>query len=143
MTEERLRGLRVLVVDDVAELRYLLDRWLTAAGADVIVSDSAREAIELARQHRPALALVDLFMPGRGGFFLLNRLRQLRAELGLAMPIVAITSYRGPEAREVALRAGFDAFVERPISPEPLVDELRRIGFPGAAPTSTERRSAG
>lgn len=136
--DTRLAGLRILVVDDTAELRYVLYRWLSAPGADVVTASSAREAIALACEYTPRLALVDLFMPGEGGLVVLTWLRTLEKELGIEMTIAAITSYHGAEARDVALRAGFDAFIERPTESEPLVDELRRvIGSDALAPHRT------
>ena len=129
----RLAGLRILVVDDTEEQRYILERWLSAEGAQVDVAASAREAIDLAARRFPSLAVVDLAMPGQDGFYLVSRLRALERELGFEIPVVAISVLPAAEVEEPARRAGFDAFVERPTDAERLVAVLRALALAGDA----------
>jgi CheY-like chemotaxis protein len=136
---QRLTGLRILVVDDIPALRYILLRWLVAEGATVIGAGSAGEAIQRAKELSPQLALVDLAMPGQDGFYLLNQLRLLEKDFGYTVPVVAISSLPAAEVQRAALGAGFDAFMERPADPEPLVDVLRLLA---AAQSKTVPRAA-
>jgi CheY-like chemotaxis protein len=128
-----LAGMRILVVDDNDALRYVLVRWLSREGAEVVDASSAREAIEVAEKKFPTLAVVDLAMPGQDGFYLVSKLRALEGALGFEIPIVAISSYGSAEVKELALAAGFDAFVNRPTESEVLIKVLRAIGVAGAA----------
>ena len=70
-------------------------------------------------------------MPGQDGFYLVSRLRALERELGFEIPIVAISVLPASEVEEPALRAGFDAFVERPTDAERLVQVLHALAVAG------------
>ena|SRR5215207_7761730 len=129
---QRLAGLRILVVDDHDDLRFVVVTWLTREGAEVVEASSAREAIEMAERQFPSLAVLDLAMPGQDGFYLVSKLRALERELGFEIPIVAISSFYASEVQESVLRAGFDAFVERPKEAETLIRILRALAFIGA-----------
>ena len=73
----RLSGVRVLVVDDA---RYVLDVVtdnLQCNGANVTAVDSAEEALDILQRERPDVLLSDLSMPGKGGYWLIGRVRAL------------------------------------------------------------------
>ncbi len=79
----------VLVVDDQASIRELLRLVLLRLGHDVITAADGEEALAVAREHRPALVLSDVAMPGRSG---LDLLQDLAAEPGLRNTPVVLTS---------------------------------------------------
>src|ERR1700751_5192507 len=95
---------QILIVDDEASSRVLLSRLLTDAGYDCIESNTALGALELVREGRPSLVLIDLSMPGLDGAELLKRLRgDPDAEIART-PAIMITGHAGSEV--LCLEAG-------------------------------------
>jgi CheY-like chemotaxis protein len=118
-----LRGIRVLVVDDNADVRELIAAVLEAAEADVATADNADRALEAVRLRRPDVLLCDLHMPGIDGFELIHRLRAWERLAGAAAPIpaAAVSAYAALGRRLRHARDEFQAFVTKPVDPETLV----------------------
>ncbi|HEV7919662.1 MAG TPA: CHASE domain-containing protein [Thermoanaerobaculia bacterium] len=114
-----LRNARLLIVDDEESVRNYAAAVFRISGADARIVESAREALALLDRWRPDVVITDLGMPDMDGYELL---RQLRGR-GLTVPVIALTAYARPEDRETAMRAGFTAYVAKPVEPE----ELRRL----------------
>src|SRR2546427_8376538 len=93
----RLRGVRVLIVDDAPYVLTVVTAILEADGAVVTAVDSADTALEILQRERPDVLLSDLSMPGKGGFWLIGQVRALPPDRGGATPAAALTAYTGPE----------------------------------------------
>src|SRR5262249_19974767 len=96
--------LRILLVEDNEDARDALRALLEVSGHRVEVAADGPSGIELARQVRPDVTLVDIGLPGIDGY---EVARTLRAERGDALRLVALTGYGQPEDRRRALDAGF------------------------------------
>ncbi len=118
----RMPAKRVLLVDDDASARVVVARMLEHFGARVTESPSASEAAERLRDRRFDLVLTDLAMPDRDGYWLLQTARELHPDV----PVVAITAL-GVRDEELA-KAGFDAFVRKPVEPAKLAELLKKKG---------------
>lgn len=105
---------RILVVEDNPLNLKLVRDVLQFAGYDVIAAQSGEEGIRIAEADPPDLVLMDLQLPGIDGIETLNRLRQ-RA-IGRDVPVIAVTAFAMAEDRNRASLAGFDGYVEKPIS---------------------------
>ena len=105
---------RILVVEDNPLNLKLVRDVLQYAGYDVIEAQSGEEGVRAAQADPPDLVLMDLQLPGIDGTETLRRLRQ--GSLGRDVPVVAVTAFAMAEDRERASLAGFDGFVEKPIS---------------------------
>ncbi len=115
-----LGGVRVLVVDDSGPVREVVTMALEQYGATVTAVGSADEALETLERERPDVLVSDLQMPGKGGYWLIGRIRALPPERGGATPAAALTGLHGPEHRASILRAGFQYHVEKPVAPRQL-----------------------
>jgi len=104
-------GLRVLIAEDNADSRDLLQFALEQLGHRVEPCDDGASAIERALAGRPDAMLIDLGLPGSDGY---EVARAVREALGQAVRLVALTGYGQPGDRERALAAGFDAFLVKP-----------------------------
>src|SRR5436190_15974852 len=111
-----LHGVRVLVVDDMIDVRDVVTEILERGGAVVTAVGTAEEALEVLQRERPNVLLSDLSMPGKGGYWLIGQVRALPPERGGTTPAAALTAYTGPEHRASVLRAGFQYHVAKRVS---------------------------
>jgi two-component system CheB/CheR fusion protein len=122
--EEPAPSNRVLIVEDNEDSRRMLQTLLGLAGHDVRVAASGPEGLEAILQQRPALALIDIGLPGLDGYELA---RQVRAKMGNGGTyLVALTGYGRVEDRERARQAGFDEHLVKPIRRADLDRVLRQ-----------------
>jgi CheY-like chemotaxis protein len=113
----------ILVVEDNERNLKLLRDVLEYAGYDVRVARTAEDGITLADTEPPDLVLMDLQLPGIDGMEALRRLRQSPRTAGI--PVVAVTAQAMKQDRERALTAGFNGYVEKPISVRAFPDQVR------------------
>ena len=127
---------RIVVVDDDAELRALLLRYLGENGFDVRVAADADSAHRLLAREPFDLMVLDLMLPGEDG---LSICRRLRAQ-GETLPIIMLTARGDPVDRVVGLEIGADDYVPKPFSPRELLARiqamLRRQSMLGARPVA-------
>ena len=126
LTEPKLSGSSVLVVDDDQDTRELLVSVLEAAGADVHSAGSAAEAFSAGIDLRPDAIVSDIAMPGQDGYSLM---RELDVALGPAAPRVriALTAYAGERDRSRALDAGYQRHIAKPVDPARLITVLQDL----------------
>jgi two-component system cell cycle response regulator DivK len=113
---------RILVVEDNPLNLKLVRDVLLFAGYEVIEAQSGEEGLRVARDDPPDLVLLDLQLPGIDGTETLRRLRQ--GNLGTHVPVVAVTAFAMAEDRARASLAGFDGYVEKPISVRALPGQI-------------------
>jgi len=124
----------ILVVEDnERNLKLLLD-VLEYAGYDVRVARTAEDGITLAVSEPPDLVLMDLQLPGIDGMEALRRLRESPRTADI--PVVAVTAQAMKQDRERALDAGFNGYVEKPISVRAFPGQVR--GFLSGGEVGTE-----
>lgn len=117
--------LHVQLIEDNEQNRYLLSFLLTVRGHQVSSAVDGPSGIQMAREIKPDLVLLDIQLPGMHGYDVARGLRQCE-ELAHT-PIIAVTSYAMPGDREKALEAGCDSYIEKPIDPENFVQDVERI----------------
>jgi PAS domain S-box-containing protein len=110
-----LSGFHVLVVDDEADARNLIEHILKKCNATVSTATNAAEGIAAVKQHSPDMILSDIGMPVEDGYEFLSKLRQLSDAEGADTPAVALTAFARPEDRRRALMAGFQMHLPKPI----------------------------
>jgi len=125
-----LRGLRTLVVDDVAEARQVLADISRSFGLEVSESDSGEAALGVLAEADAQgtafdLVMVDWQMPGLDGIATARRLREM--SLHKAPRHLLITAYDTPEIHGAARDAGFDAVLIKPVTPSVLLNTLQRV----------------
>ncbi len=124
---ERLRGLRVLVVDDEADTRELLLVLLTGEGAEVRVAASAAEGLARIEEEPPNLLVSDIGIPGEDGYAFLAKARAITHARRVWMPAIAVTAYAGADNVARALRGGFQIHMTKPVHPQELLDAVARL----------------
>jgi two-component system, cell cycle response regulator DivK len=113
---------RILVVEDNPLNLKLVRDVLQVAGYDVVEAKSGEEGLRIAQEDPPDLVLMDLQLPGIDGTETLRRLRE--GTLAPDVPVVAVTALAMAEDKERAARAGFDGYIEKPISVRALPGQI-------------------
>jgi len=104
----------VLVVEDEADVRYFASRVLELEGYRVLQAKDSNEGLRLARESQVALVLLDLRLPGRGGW---SMLAQMKTEPALsAIAVIMFTASAGVSQRERALSMGAADYLVKPLS---------------------------
>jgi CheY-like chemotaxis protein len=120
-------GLRVLLVDDNIDNLELLAIILEQYGTEVITAASAAEAIQAIAQSIPDILISDIAMPLEDGYSLIRQIRKLPPEQGGLIPAIALTAYAKNEDRLLALEAGFQMHLPKPIDPDELIAVVMKL----------------
>ncbi|MDU9409039.1 sigma-54 dependent transcriptional regulator [Pseudomonas sp. zfem001] len=113
---------QVIVVDDEAAIREAVQQWLELSGFEVRACASATEALALVDRDFPGIVVSDVRMPGSDGLQLLDKLLQIDSDL----PVILVTGHGDVPMAVQALRQGAYDFIEKPFTPERLLDSVRR-----------------
>jgi two-component system chemotaxis response regulator CheY len=126
----------ILVADDSATMRMILQTALTRAGQSVLIAGNGEQALILATSHRVDLVITDWYMPVMGGLDLIRALRTLNRYRDL--PILVLTTEDDTESKVAARDLSVSGWLAKPADPDvlvALVEELLLIN------RSTEQRS--
>lgn len=124
--------MRILIVDDDVELSGLLRFALANAGYEVLTAFDGNQALEVAGRESPDLIVLDVNLPGRDGFAVLESLRA-----NSDVPVMMLTVRAGEEDEVRGLDLGADDYLRKPFSPRALLARVRallRRGGEGEAP---------
>jgi len=116
-----------LLVDDNQDAVDLLALSLTELGHDVRAAYDPRTALEMAREHPPDIALLDIGLPGMDGYELAAELRALRPHAPPAL--IAISGYGQPADRSRSAAAGFSEHLVKPVDLATLQDAISRASL--------------
>jgi len=111
---------KILVVDCEQDMVKALKVRLEANGYQVVLASDSVQAFSIANQENPDLILLDIMIPGGGGFVVAERLKQSAATHHI--PIVFLTGVPGGEER--AYKLGASAYVMKPYQPEELMETI-------------------
>ena len=118
----------VLLAEDSQDTRIMLKRAFEMKGYHVFEAEDGQQALDIARQFRPSLMVVDLNMPVLDGLQMIKSFRELE-ESGEHVPIVAITAYDVYGMEEAALENGCNRYLSKPLDLEELDRALKDLGF--------------
>ncbi len=112
-----LKGVRVLIVDDESDMRYLFKTMLEQYGVEASTAASASEALSMltANPEKYDVLLSDIGMPDQNGYALIRQIRALSAEAGGQIPAVALTAYARDIDNRKAIAMGFQIHAPKPI----------------------------
>jgi two-component system sensor histidine kinase RpfC len=128
----RVRSLSVLVADDNAANRMVVQRLLQKAGHRPMCVEGGEKVLDLLAAADYDAVVVDLHMPGISGLDLLKQLRVMEAGAGRRTPVLVLSADVTPDAIQACERAGARAFLAKPVSTTRLLDTLADIAANGA-----------
>lgn len=115
---------KILVVEDEADIRDLLQFNLKKEGFEVLLTSDGEEGLSAARRYQPEIMLLDIMLPGMDGYDLCKSIRQ---EFGNNIGIIMLTA-RGAESDVVTgLAVGADDFIVKPFSPRVLLARVKTL----------------
>lgn len=115
----------ILIVDDNVDAREMYAIYLEHAGFRSAEAADGETAIDLAKRDRPAVILMDATMPRLDGW---EAARRLKADPATrSIPLIMLTAHAFPEHRERAAEVGADAFLAKPVLPDTLAAEIRKV----------------
>jgi CheY-like chemotaxis protein len=127
----------LLVVDDIPNIRELLDVTLRFKGYQVITAHDGQEALEIIEKNRPALVITDILMPRMDGFTFVYRLRSNPETQDIPVIFLSAT-YVAPEDKDFALTiGGATRFLEKPIDNDDLLRAITELLSQHAVPVLT------
>jgi PAS domain S-box-containing protein len=123
----RLDGLHVLVVEDDADARSLINIMLERSGARVTATSSASEALQAFETITPDVVVSDIGMPDEDGCALIRKVRRRPPERGGLTPAIALTGYATGKDQEQAIAAGYQTHIAKPIVQAELVSAIANL----------------
>ena len=115
---------RVLVVDDDYEIIDALRYALEAKGFDVMIARDGNQGLAMAEREDPDLVILDMMMPKRSGFLVLEKLRRTHA---VPIRVIMITANEGSRHKAYAEMLGVDDYIRKPFAMDRLVDSVARL----------------
>ena len=115
----------MLVADDDEDILELVSLQLERGNIDVIQARDGEEALALAEERRPDLAVLDVMMPGINGY---EVVKQLRGSVhGGSMPLILLTARAGGGDATYGYQVGADDYIKKPFSPAELRDRVEAL----------------
>ena len=127
----RVRSLSVLIADDHAANRHVLQKLLEKAGHRVTSVEGGDEVLEACAAAEYDAVIADLHMPGVSGLDLLRQLRVMQAGSPMRTPVLILSADVTPESIQSCQQAGARAFLSKPVVPTKLLDALAEIAVSG------------
>ncbi len=123
---------KILIVDDDPDIRDAASIILESAGHEVVTAQDGLEGLELLKAEKPDIMILDLLMPKMDGFSVCKELQDTRWSKFRGMPILILTSVREEASRrryelETGLELDVADYVEKPISPEVLLERVAKL----------------
>lgn len=118
---------KILIVDDSAMSRRMMRRMIEGAGHEVIEAEEGPEGLEKYFLEKPDMVFLDLTMKDMYGLDVLSKLRELDPDARVVIASADIQDM----TRELVAGAGADAFINKPLTPEKVIDALNSVLGPG------------
>lgn len=122
----KFEGKKILVVDDDPDILTAITVGLAETGATIETATDGSTAVSLAEKSSPDLVILDIMLPQKSGFLVLERLRQMkpRAE---GPRVIMITGNQGKRHKQYAESLGVDAYLNKPFRMDALLDATAKL----------------
>lgn len=123
MDGNRFEGLRILLVDDDPDILESMALAIRNEGADVATAADGNTAVSLFHAHEPDAVVLDMMLPKRSGFLVLEKIQEADAP----PPVVMITANQGRRHMEYARNLGVSAYMVKPVALSMLMDKISEV----------------
>lgn len=118
------KGKRVLIVDDDPDIIESLRYAISTKGHEVLVARDGNQGLAMAERENPDLLILDMMMPKRSGFLVLEKLRRSRP---VPLRIIMITANEGSRHKAYAEMLGVDDYIRKPFAMDRLMESVERL----------------
>lgn len=115
---------RILIVDDDQEIIEALRYALEAKGYSVLIARDGNQGLAMAEREDPDLVILDMMMPKRSGFLVLEKLRRTHA---VPVRVIMITANEGSRHKAYAEMLGVDDYIRKPFGMDRLLESVQRL----------------
>lgn len=122
--EKKSPGKRILLVDDDVEIIESLKVALTAKGYEILIARDGNQGLAMAERENPSLVILDMMMPKRSGFLVLEKLRRTQKD---PMRVIMITANEGSRHKAYAEMLGVDDYIRKPFAMDRLMESVERL----------------
>ncbi|MCP4833498.1 MAG: response regulator [Phycisphaera sp.] len=119
----RFAGRRILVVDDDPEILESTSLVLRSEGAEILEAEDGNTAVSFFTASQPDAVVLDMMLPGRSGFLVLEKIRETSSNL----PVVMVTANQGHRHLDFARGLGVSAYLVKPVPLTRLMDVLSQL----------------
>jgi DNA-binding response OmpR family regulator len=117
-------GKRILLVDDDIEIIESIKIALQAKGYEVLIARDGNQGLAMAERENPSLVILDMMMPKRSGFLVLEKLRRTQKD---PMRVIMITANEGSRHKAYAEMLGVDDYLRKPFAMDRLLESVERL----------------
>ena len=121
--EMRLEACKVLIVDDDPEVRAAIDHALQAEGALTQYCSDGNSAVRVCESEPPDLVILDMMLPKRSGFLVLDKIKQIDKP----PVVIMVTANEGRRHQQYAETLGVDGYILKPVRLERLITMAREL----------------
>lgn len=122
--DEKSRTKRILLVDDDQEIVESMRIALESRGYQIVVARDGNQGLAMAEREDPDLVILDMMMPKRSGFLVLEKLRRTRR---VPIRVIMITANEGSRHKAYAEMLGVDDYIRKPFAMDRLLDSVDRL----------------
>ena len=122
-TKDASASSRILIVDDDPEIIEVVRTALEAKGYDMLIARDGNQGLAMAEHDHPDLVILDMMMPKRSGFLVLEKLRQLE----LPVKVIMITANEGSRHKQYAEMLGVNEYLRKPFAMDKLLESVQRL----------------
>jgi len=121
------RAKRILLVDDDQEIVESMRLALQAKGYEIQVARDGNQGLALAERETPDLVILDMMMPKRSGFLVIEKLRRSSNDAVVKQKIIMITANEGSRHKAYAEMLGVDDYIRKPFAMDRLMESVERL----------------
>ncbi len=115
---------KILLVDDDAEIIETLRYALEAQDFEVLIARDGNQGLALVEKEDPDLVILDMMMPKRSGFLVLEKLRQIRK---VPIKVIMVTANEGSRHKAYAEMLGVDDYIRKPFPMDRLIESVKKL----------------
>ena len=120
-----LTGKKILLVDDDRDILTAMEAALQDEGPEILTARDGNEAISLAEEQKPDLVVLDMMLPKRSGFLVMEKLKRGRDKSEMPR-VIMITANLGQRHKMYAQSLGVDAYINKPFRMEKLLESIKK-----------------
>ena len=132
-----LEGKKILLVDDDADILTSMQAAFETTGATIETASNGNKAVELAEKNQPDLVVLDMMLPGRSGFLVLEKIKA-RKPKGAKPFVIMITGNQGGRHKMYAESLGVSEYFTKPVKMDKLITTAERLVTPPAPPAPAQ-----